>query len=111
MRAANYADNRTVVTLLDYISQIADQDPLIVTPYFSSVVTHEYYDKFGRYIENDYNVSQRPWWNDLLKQNLYIEDPQRDLSGRLALAMRQPLYRNNTLIGSAGMDIQMTEFT
>ncbi|QDO84163.1 hypothetical protein FM037_14135 [Shewanella psychropiezotolerans] len=44
-------------------------------------------------------------------RTVYIEDPQRDLSGRLALAMRQPLYRNNTLIGSAGMDIQMTEFT
>lgn len=112
VRAASYADNRAVVTLLEYISQIADQDPLIVTPYFSSAVTHEYYDKFGRYIENDYNVSQRPWWNDLLEQDrLYIEDPQRDLSGRLALAMRQPLYRNNTLIGSVGMDIQMTEFT
>lgn len=112
IRASNYDNNQAVVTLLGYINQIAKDDPLIVTPYFSSVITHEYFDKFGRYIENDYNVSQRPWWNDLLNQNrLYIEDPQRDLSGRLALAMRQPLFRDGELIGSAGMDLQMTEFT
>ncbi|QFU22830.1 methyl-accepting chemotaxis protein [Shewanella eurypsychrophilus] len=112
VRAESYDDNQAVVTLLNFIKQVADQDPLIVTPYFSSAITHEYFDKFGRYIENDYNVSQRPWWQDLLKQNkLYIEDPQRDLSGRLDLAMRQPLYRDGILIGSVGMDIQMTEFT
>ncbi|WP_076411526.1 methyl-accepting chemotaxis protein [Shewanella sp. UCD-KL12] len=112
IRAASYEDNQAIVTLLEYIKSVSDNDPLIVTPYFSSAVTNEYFDKFGRYLENDYNVSKRPWWDDLLRQNRsYIEDPQRDLSGRLALAMREPLYRNNKLIGSIGMDIQMTEFT
>ncbi|WP_028772742.1 methyl-accepting chemotaxis protein [Shewanella waksmanii] len=112
IRGASYDDNTQITDLLEFINQIAAMDPLIVTPYFSSAVTHEYYDIYGRYLDNDYNVSTRPWWQELLKINrLYIEDPQRDLSGRLAVAMRQPLYRDDVLLGSVGLDIEMTGFT
>ncbi|WP_394201448.1 methyl-accepting chemotaxis protein [Shewanella waksmanii] len=111
-RGASYDNNQKVTDLLAFINQIAASDPLIVTPYFSSAVTHEYYDIYGRYLDNDYNVSTRPWWQELLQVNqLYIEDPQRDLSGRLAVAMRQPLYRDNLLLGSVGLDVEMTGFT
>lgn len=45
------------------------QDPMIKSVFYAPAATHEYFDINGRYNDDAYFTSKRPWWGEALKRS------------------------------------------
>ncbi len=97
----------------DNLVRISQSDPNILSAFFASANTGEYFKENER--TSTYNGGQpyfaykRPWWQEALSHNtLYVGDLSVDLTTRdVSAVVQMPVYQNGTLVGVGGVDLQI----
>lgn len=103
---ANY---QAIVELFKHESQY---DPMIKSVFYAPKATHEYFDINGRYNDDNYFTSKRPWWGEALaKDRLFITNPEIDANdGSIVTSIKTTVYDDNRqLLGVMGIDILASE--
>ncbi|NMP31953.1 methyl-accepting chemotaxis protein [Thalassotalea sp. M1531] len=87
-------------------------DPLIKSVFYAPKATHEYFDINGRYNDENYFTSKRPWWFEALKRDrLFITKPEIDANdGSIVTSIKTTVYNESKqLLGVMGIDILASE--
>ncbi|WP_286263631.1 methyl-accepting chemotaxis protein [Thalassotalea atypica] len=88
------------------------QDPMIKSVFYAPAATHEYFDINGRYNDDAYFTSKRPWWGEALKKDrLFITNPEIDANdGSIVTSIKTTVYDPvGKLLGVMGIDILASE--
>ena len=87
-------------------------DPMIKSVFYAPAATHEYFDINGRYNDDNYFTSKRPWWGEALKKDrLFITNPEIDANdGSIVTSIKTTVYGTaGQLLGVMGIDILASE--
>lgn len=87
-------------------------DPMIKSVFYAPAATHEYFDINGRYNDDNYFTSKRPWWGEALKKDrLFITNPEIDANdGSIVTSIKTTVYNDaGRLLGVMGIDILASE--
>ena len=88
------------------------QDPMIKSVFYAPAATHEYFDINGRYNDDNYFTSKRPWWGEALgKDRLFITNPEIDANDKsIVTSVKTTVYNEaGSLLGVMGIDILASE--
>lgn len=110
-RGIPFAEQDKLAPVAAYFRQLKTLDPSLVNLFFTTTATWEYYDQDRKNEDPDYYINKRPFWQEFLAQmNHYVNDPYRDNDGKFLMTFRAPLYNaKQTLIGTVGLDLDLTE--
>ena len=87
-------------------------DPMIKSVFYAPAATHEYFDINGRYNDDNYFTSKRPWWGEALsKDRLFITNPEIDANDKsIVTSIKTTVYQTTgELLGVMGIDILASE--
>ncbi len=87
-------------------------DSLIKSVFYAPAATHEYFDINGRYNDENYYTSKRPWWGEALKKDrLFITKPEIDANdGSIVTSIKSTVYSSEQrLLGVLGIDVLASE--
>lgn len=87
-------------------------DPMIKSVFYAPAATHEYFDINGRYNDDNYFTSKRPWWGEALeKDRLFITNPEIDANDKsIVTSIKTTVYNTaGGLLGVMGIDILASE--
>ncbi len=101
-------DYKNITRMLDNL--VKNDDP-IKASFFASASTGEYFDNNGRYENQDYYATKRPWWGKAIAKNrLFVTPPEIDYNDKTVVSsIKQTVYDDKgTLIGIAGIDILLS---
>jgi methyl-accepting chemotaxis protein len=88
------------------------QDEMIKSVFYAPAATHEYFDLNGRYNDDAYFTSKRPWWGQALKRDrLFITKPEIDANdGSIVTSIKSTVYGSEKqLLGVVGIDVLSSE--
>ncbi len=91
-----------------FFRSVADSDPSIVSVFFSTAATGEYFREVGRIEREGYDPTQRWWWREALEQDrLYVTSPGVDANtGNIAVTVQKTIYLpDGRFLGVGGVDL------
>ncbi|WP_448212718.1 methyl-accepting chemotaxis protein [Colwellia sp. MEBiC06753] len=97
--------------LVQHFKHESANDPMIKSVFYAPAATHEYFDINGRYNDDNYYTSKRPWWGEALKKDrLFITKPEIDANDKsIVTSIKSTVYDNKQLLGVLGIDILASE--
>lgn len=87
-------------------------DPMIKSVFYAPKATYEYFDINGRYNDDNYFTSKRPWWGEALERDrLFITKPEIDANDKsIVTSIKSTVYgEDSQLLGVLGIDILASE--
>ena len=111
-RGSNIDDDEDYHQIVRLFKQESAQDPMIKSVFYAPKATHEYFDINGRYNDDNYFTSKRPWWGEALgKDRLFITNPEIDANDKsIVTSVKTTVYNDSReLIGVMGIDILASE--
>lgn len=106
-------------TLDRTFKSVSERDSNILSAFFASDYTGEYFrenditgvpaEGIAYDAEKGYFASKRGWYQRAVKlDHMMVTPPEADLtSGNISVSIEQAIYRNNSLLGVGGVDIQI----
>jgi methyl-accepting chemotaxis protein len=90
-------------------ANIAAMDESVLSCFFASAFTGEYFDLTGRVEIAGYDARKRWWWEKALAEGgLYVQPPAADAdSARVVLAIKTAVYEAGELMGVSGVDVEI----
>lgn len=98
--------------LVKLFKNVSTHDEMIKSVFYAPASTHEYFDLNGRYNDDAYFTSKRPWWGQALERDrLFITKPEIDANdGSIVTSIKSTVYGSkNQLLGVVGIDVLSSE--
>ncbi len=95
----------------EYLRRIVDSDPTVLSAFFATASTGEYFKSDGRVEREGYDTRDRWWWEEAVKNDrLYVSRPGVDANtGDVAVTLQTTVHRpDGSLLGVAGADVLLT---
>ncbi|MEZ9199228.1 methyl-accepting chemotaxis protein [Shewanella sp. 10N.286.54.B9] len=110
-RGLKYEEHEMLAPVSDYFQSLIRSDTSLVSLFFTTTATWEYFDHDSKNKDPDYYINQRPFWQEFLSQmNHYVNDPYLDADGEILLTFRAPAYdQQRNLIGTVGLDLDLEQ--
>ena len=111
-RGSEIDSDPTYQQLVQLFKNESAYDPLIKSVFYAPKSTHEYFDINGRYNDDNYFTSKRPWWHEALERDrLFITKPEIDANdGSIVTSIKTTVYdESRQLLGVMGIDILASE--
>ncbi|QQX82072.1 methyl-accepting chemotaxis protein [Shewanella sp. KX20019] len=110
-RGLSYEQHLALKPVSEYFQSLMQADAAVVSLFFTTTATWEYFDHDSKNEDPDYYINQRPFWQEFLSQmNHYVNDPYVDAEGEILLTFRAPAFDSqNNLIGTVGLDLDLEE--
>ncbi len=93
-----------------FFQRVVASDPTIVSAFFATASTGEYFREAGRVEREGYDTRERWWWAEALEEgSLYVTAPGVDAgTGRTMVTVQTPVRRaDGTLLGVGGIDVSV----
>ena len=89
--------DRTYEDVHAYFRALVATDPTIVSAFFATASTGEYFQPGGRVERQGYDTRERWWWAEALERGaLYVTSPGVDAgSGRTMVTVQTPVFRSD----------------
>ncbi len=110
-RKADLSSERGYSLVTAYFKNIVDGDPTVLSVFFASAATGEYFKADGRVATPGYDARTRWWWREAMDHDgLYVARPGVDANtGDIAVTIQTIVNRpNGGLLGVAGLDLELT---
>lgn len=94
--------------IIGYLNRATNSDPTVLSVFFATNATGEYFKQDGRVFKEGYSAKNRWWWKDAIKQDRwYVSHPQVDLITRDVSVTIQGTVRQDDgkLLGVSGVDV------
>ncbi len=111
-RGSNIENDPAYQDIVKLFKHESAYDPMIKSVFYAPAATYEYFDINGRYNDDSYFTSKRPWWAEALKQDrLFITNPEIDANdGSIVTSIKTTVYDpSGSLLGVMGIDILASE--
>ncbi|MCL1049220.1 methyl-accepting chemotaxis protein [Shewanella abyssi] len=110
-RGVSYEEHHVLKPVSEYFQSLMQADAAIVSLFFTTTATWEYFDHDSKNEDPNYYINKRPFWQEFLSQmNHYVNDPYVDAEGDILLTFRAPAFdAQNNLIGTVGLDLDLEE--
>lgn len=110
-RGIDYEDHQALRPVSKYFQSLIKLDPSLVSLFFTTTATWEYFDHDSKNKDPDYYINKRPFWQEFLSQmNHYVNDPYLDADGEILLTFRAPAFdQQSNLIGTVGLDLDLEQ--
>lgn len=98
--------------MVKLFKNVSLNDKMIKSVFYAPASTHEYFDLNGRYNDDNYYTSKRPWWGQALKRDrLFITKPEIDANdGSIVTSIKSTVYNDDKqLLGVLGIDVLASE--
>jgi methyl-accepting chemotaxis protein len=98
--------------VVELFKNVSTHDEMIKSVFYAPASTHEYFDLNGRYNDDEYFTSKRPWWGQALKRDrLFITKPEIDANdGSIVTSIKSTVYGSDKqLLGVVGIDVLSSE--
>ncbi len=97
--------------VIGFFRRIVDSDPTVLSAFFSTASTGEYFKADGRVEREGYDTRDRWWWQEAVqKDHLYVSRPGEDADTHdVAVTLQTTVHRaDGSLLGVAGADVLLT---
>ncbi|MCO4800201.1 MAG: methyl-accepting chemotaxis protein [Colwelliaceae bacterium] len=112
VRGSEIDSDENYQRVVELFKNASRHDEMIKSVFYAPASTHEYFDLNGRYNDDAYYTSKRPWWGQALKRDrLFITKPEIDANdGSIVTSIKSTVYGSEKqLLGVVGIDVLSSE--